>query len=154
MDVGVLLGQVLARPIGWVLGGEDDADGPWHEQLREEMCLSEDAEDLSLRHLARAVAWLVLFAIAFTVSALLLVILRIVASPNGAVFAVFEIPVFFVFFMGCVHILKMLIVRYTPERWWLRRHGTSFRLAMLSEIPDFIVAAILAFVVTWSLGQL
>lgn len=54
--------------------------------------------------------------------------------------------IFFLYFRGFVHILKMSVAYYLPDRWF-DPDRVAWRIAMLWQVPDIVIAGVAALLV-------
>lgn len=145
MDLAMVITRWLAGPIARFL----DADGETPEERRTEVIEDaglpgEDVDELGLRHVTRATAWLILCGVALLVAAAVVVPISVFAGERmrDLAFDIAEWVIFFPFFMAAVHGVKMLVARYLPERRWNPR-SRLWRAMMLAQTPDYLLAALL-----------
>ncbi|MER7456516.1 hypothetical protein [Micromonospora sp. NPDC126480] len=145
MDLAMVITRWLAGPIARFL----DADGETPQERRAEVIEfaglpGDDRDDLGLRHVTRGSAWFIFCGVVFVVTMAVAVLVSLVADDRAADLA-FEIAgwlIFFPLFMAFVHFAKMLVVRYAPERWSDRK-SRLWRVAMLAQTPEYLIAALL-----------
>ena len=99
--------------------------------------------------------WFLLLAVVFPPSLLVMVPMSFLpggrdGTPFLALFFSGSLITFFVFFMACVHFLKALIATYLLEDRW-NPDSPMWKVVMLAQLPDVMVALGLAVVVALSL---
>jgi hypothetical protein len=134
----------LARPVAAIL----QLDGATPEERRAELMESvtlpgDDVPDLMLRHIARGTVWFVMFGIAFVASLLGMAVVTLLVSGSDVLYALLSWPTYFLFFMVAVHVVKIVVTHYLPEGRWDRRKPL-WRLAMLAQSPEIVIAAVAA----------
>ncbi|HEX5596034.1 MAG TPA: hypothetical protein VFX61_08475 [Micromonosporaceae bacterium] len=150
MDVGVALGRLLAGTVvafSRLFVSDEDPSTSRNEFIEEIGLSGADVDELGLRHLARGMLWFTITVILFLVGIVVLFLVSVmVAHPPDIVFDVSAFAFFVPLFISLIHFLKLTVVYYTPERWWCKG-GRVLRWGMLAELPDFVVAAAVAFLV-------
>ncbi|MEU8263010.1 hypothetical protein AB0C02_20565 [Micromonospora sp. NPDC048999] len=145
LDLGALVTRALAGLLASALPG----DGQTREERRAELLAEatspvEDLTDLTLRHMVRGAAWLLLGCLAFPVAIALGVATRAVTGRwAGPVPFAGAFVVAFCLVLALVHFIKGSVTHYLPERWW-DSSGRGWRLVLLDQLPDLIVAAVAA----------
>ncbi|WP_433534949.1 hypothetical protein ACQPZK_22880 [Micromonospora sp. CA-249363] len=142
----------LAGPVARFLDADGDTPEARRAEVIEHAALpGEEVEDLALRHITRGAAWLILFGMAFAVGALILLPVSLLAAQpvQDLAFDIAAWVVFFPFWMAAVHIVKMLVIWYLPERRWNPR-SRRWRAALLARTPEYVLAAVAtASAATW-----
>lgn len=153
MDLVVGPARWLAGPLGRVLGVEGRTPQERRDEVLNDITLpGDDVDELALRHYARMAAWLVIFIVTFLPSlAAATFILVFAEGIKDPAFLVMELLNFSILFMFCVHGLKALIAHYMPERWWNPR-SRVWRVVMLAQVPEIVVAVAAAVATSPSLG--
>lgn len=156
MDIARWPAEKVAGLVARVL----DADGDTPEQRRAEVLdefasSAQHVDSLVLRHITRSAVWGVLLA--FALPGLLVVLMAASLAPGGrdgatflTVFSVGAVVVFFIASMAGLHLLKMLVASYLPDRWW-NPSSRAWRAVMLAQTPDIVLSLALATVVALSL---
>lgn len=149
-----------SRRLAGVVARLLDVDGDTPEERRAEVMKDitsapADHVDVMMRHMARATTWGVMFGIVFPGSLVLLFLASLLpggrdGGPFLTVFAVDATVAFFVLFMACVHLVKMLVANYLLQGRW-DPGSRVWRAVMLAQAPDVVVALALAAVVAFSL---
>ncbi|MBY8871010.1 hypothetical protein K7640_04025 [Micromonospora sp. PLK6-60] len=149
-----------ARRLAGLVARILDVDGTPDERRAEVMSditsAPADELDLSMRHMARAVTWGVLFAAVLPASLVLLLLVSLLTGEREgavfrAVFVVSAVLAFFLMFMAGVHLVKMLVANELREGWW-DLGNRWWRAAMLAQTPDVVVALGLAVVLAVSMA--
>ncbi|MEV6816373.1 hypothetical protein [Micromonospora sp. NPDC051296] len=151
MDLVVVPARWLSEPIARVLGIDGRTRQDRRAELIEDLTLpGEDIDDLGLRHICRSAAWFVILGVGFFASMAVAIPVSLLAEElTDPAYFVSGLVSFFLFFMACLHGTKALIVHYLPERWWNPRNRL-WRVAMLAQWPDLVVALALAYLVAAS----
>ncbi|SCF34327.1 hypothetical protein GA0074695_5838 [Micromonospora viridifaciens] len=151
MDLVLVPARWLAEPIARVLGADGKTRQDRRDELMQDLTLSgDDIDDLGLRHITRSAAWFVILAAGFFLSMAVAIPISLFAKElSDPAFFVSALFSFFLFFMACLHAVKALIVHYLPEHWWNPR-SRVWRVAMLAQLPDLVIALALAYVVAAS----
>ncbi|MFU8854431.1 hypothetical protein ACNAW0_26120 [Micromonospora sp. SL1-18] len=154
--------DLLKWPAPWLAGsaGRFLGVGGSPEERRDEVMGNitspvEDVNDLMLFHMARMAVWGVMLAIAAPVLFVVLIPVSLLSgawegAPFLVAFFVSVLLMFFMFFMGAVHLLKGLIADYLLEDRWNPESGV-WRAVMLAQTPDIMIAFVSAAAVALSL---
>lgn len=144
MDLGMGPVRLLAGPVARLLNAEGTPEERRAEVIEHASLSGEHVEELGLRHVTRLSAWLLLFGLVFAASTLILIPVQVLAveSVSNLVFDVTEWPVFFPFFMAMVHLIKVAVVHYLPERMWDPGSRVG-RVTMLAQGPEILLAALM-----------
>ncbi|MFU8850185.1 hypothetical protein ACNAW0_04235 [Micromonospora sp. SL1-18] len=136
----------MTRALAGLLASALPGDGQTRQERQAELLAEatspvEDFIDLTLRHMVRGAAWLLLGCLAFPVAIALGVATRAVTGQwAGPVPFAGAFAVAFCLVLALVHFLKGSVTHYLPERWW----GRAWRPVLLDQLPDLIVAAAVA----------
>lgn len=145
MDLAMRVTRWLAGPVARVL----DVDGETPEERRAEVIEAaglpgDEVEDLGLRHVTRAVAWFILSGVAFAATMVVVIPVSVFASERvkDLAFDIGDWVIFFPLFTAAVHVVKMVVVWYLPERRW-NPQSRLWRAVMLAQTPDYALATLL-----------
>lgn len=120
MDPEIAAARLFERPVSRMLGIEHEKGRTRVEILIEDMVLAGDAGQLVVRHSARAAVRSVLFVAAAAVVALVLIPTTIFVGPWGEpALSILFSPLYFLAFTACLALIKMIVIEYTPESWWV-----------------------------------
>ncbi|MDG4782862.1 hypothetical protein O7614_24675 [Micromonospora sp. WMMD961] len=145
MDLAMGLTKWLAGPIARFVDADGETAGERRAEVIEHAGLpGEYLDDLGLRHATRAVAWFILCGVAVAVAAVVVIPISVFANERmkDLAFDIAEWVIFFPFWMAAVHAVKMVVIRYLPERRWNPR-SRLWRAALLAQTPDYLLAALL-----------
>ncbi|MDG4840692.1 hypothetical protein O7631_29555 [Micromonospora sp. WMMD967] len=144
MDLALGITRWMAGPVAKFV----DADGETAAERRAEVIEyaglpGDDLDDLGLRHITRGVAWFILFGVTFAVGTLILVPVSVFAGEpsKDLVFGIADWVVFFPFFVAGVHLVKVVVIWYLPERRW-NPQSRRWRAAMVAQPPEYLLAVL------------
>jgi len=143
----------LARPIAALLALPGSTPRKRRDEVLGSVTLAgEDVADLATRHLTRMATWFVTLGVAFATSLVVSIPVSALGGPakQPVLFAV-DLVLFVIFFLGAIHLVKMLIAYYVlGDRWDYRSRW--WRAAMLAPLPDLLVATAAALPVAASIA--